>query len=87
LGFNGLVQRERARDVDFKRTGFDKAIEFFERRRAVFAVEALDFDAGSLLGDWLHSIRIGGAPPSRSVDKAFSAAAPPVVKRTASKPF
>ena len=62
LGFNGLVERERARDIDFKRSGFDEAIEFFERRRVVFAVEALDFDSGSLLGDGLHTIRIGGAP-------------------------
>ena len=63
LGVNGLVQRERARDMDFKRTGFDEAIEFFERRRVVFAIEALDFDVGSLLAGGLHAIRIGGASP------------------------
>ena len=42
LGIGRVVQSKCPRDMDFKRAGFDKAIELLERRGRVLAVVALD---------------------------------------------
>ena len=63
LGIGRVIQIKRPRDVDFKRTGFDKAVELLERRRRLLAIVALDFYAGAFFGDGIDAVGIGGASP------------------------
>lgn len=61
LGIGRLIQIKCLRDMDFKRAGFDKAVELLERRRRVLAVVALDFYSSTFFGDALDAVGKGGA--------------------------
>ena len=56
LGIGRLIQMKCPRDMDFKRAGFDKAVELLERRRRVLAIVALDFYAGTFFGKGLDAV-------------------------------
>src|SRR5262245_45416607 len=58
LGIGRLIQIKCPRDMDFKRAGFDKAVDFLERRRRVLAVVALDFDSGTFFGGGLDAVGV-----------------------------
>ena len=61
LGIGRVVQRKCPRDMDFKRAGFDKAVELLERRRRVLAVVALDFYSGTVSGMGSTPLGLGRA--------------------------
>src|SRR6185369_14224786 len=46
VGVSGMIQRERARNVDFKRTGLDETVEPLELLGAWLDIVAFDLDAG-----------------------------------------
>ena len=60
LGIGSLIQAEGPCDMDFKRTGFDEAIQLVEWRRVILAVVTLKFNAGTFPGNGLNTIGIGG---------------------------
>src|ERR1700733_2798579 len=62
LSVGGLIQSECSGDLDFERTGVDKAVHLVQGRRVVFSVVALEFDAHTFLGNGLDTVRIGDAP-------------------------
>src|ERR1041384_3433613 len=57
-----LVQREYARDINFKRVGLDQAIERIDRLPVRCSVVSADLYTGTHLGLRLNSVRIGDAP-------------------------
>ena len=48
VGVSGFVQRERARDVDFKRTGLDQTVEPLDLLGTWLDIVALDLHGGSI---------------------------------------
>ncbi len=62
LRVGGLVQSECSGDFDFERTAVDKPVDLVEGRRVIFAVVALELNAGTFFGNRLDTVRIGDAP-------------------------
>ena len=59
MGVGGFVQRERARHVDFKGTGFDESVESLNLLRTRLDIVALDFHAGRRIWRGFYTVRIG----------------------------
>ena len=60
LGIGSLIQVEGPCDMDFKRTGFNEAIQPVEWRRVILAVVTVKFNARAFFGNGLDTIGIGG---------------------------
>src|SRR3984885_6072108 len=61
LRVGGLIQSECSGDFDFERTGVDKAVDLVQGWRVIFAIVALEFNAGTFFGNGLDTVRIGDA--------------------------
>src|SRR5258705_1213598 len=61
MGVRGLVQPERARDMDFERTGLDQAVERFNLFGAWLHVVDLDLHTGRRFWFRPHSVGISDA--------------------------
>jgi hypothetical protein len=61
LSVGGLIKSECSGDFDFERTGVDKAVDLVQGWRVIFAIVALEFNAGTFFGNGLDTVRIGDA--------------------------